>query len=181
MNLKQYCSLLSLSLLLITETACVSVQQRSIDPLPLPENFSVSGSREYNANWWQEFNDSGLNTVIDMALTSNFDLKIAQDRLEQAAALARKEGAYLYPSLDGTGGASSSRDREQGVSSSSQKYSLGLAASYEIDLWGRLRYARNSAELEAKASEADLQTAAVTVASEISGVWFELAESYNFV
>ncbi len=177
MNLKQYCSLLSLSLLLITETACVSVQQRSIDPLPLPENFSVSGSREYNANWWQEFNDSGLNTVIDMALTSNFDLKIAQDRLEQAAALARKEGAYLYPSLDGTGGASSSRDREQGVSSSSQKYSLGLAASYEIDLWGRLRYARNSAELEAKASEADLQTAAVTVASEISGVWFELAEN----
>lgn len=177
MNLKQYCSLFSLSLLLITETACVSVSKRSMEPLVLPEQFSVSGSSEYNTNWWQEFDDPGLNTVIAIALGANFDLKIAKTRLDQVAALARKEGSSLYPSLDATGAASTSRNREQGVTSSSERYSLGLGASYEIDLWGRLRYARNAAELDVKASEADLQTAAVTVASEIAGVWFEIAEN----
>lgn len=177
MNLKRYSSFFFLSLFLFAQSACVTVQQRSVEPLSLPDRFSFQGNSEYNTNWWQEFDDPELNGVIEAAFASNFDLKIAKDRLEQAAALARKEGASLYPSLDGTGGAVSSRSREQGITSTSENYSLGLAASYELDLWGRLRYARNSAELDVKASEADLQTAAITLASEIAGVWFEMAEN----
>ena len=55
-----------------------------------------------------------------------------------------------------------------------QSYELGLTASYEIDLWGRVRSQRQAALLEVKATEADLHAAAVSLAAEVSLRWVQI-------
>lgn len=62
------------------------------------------------------------------------------------------------------------------MTDSSQSYSLGLAASYEIDLWGRIESSRTAAELDAQASAEDLQTAALTLSAQVATTWFQLLE-----
>lgn len=164
-------------LLLPLLSSCIAVKQRDVAPVELPANFVAQGEEEVPPDWWLQFGDSGLIKAVNMALSGNFDLLAARDKLLQAQAVARKEGAALVPSLDASGTAKETWSYEDDSSSTTGSYELGLAASYELDLWGRLRFAKEAALLDVKASDADLQTAAITVASEVASVWFEIAES----
>jgi len=58
-------------------------------------------------------------------------------------------------------------------------YSLGLAASYELDLWGRIQSSRDAAAFEAQASEQDLQATALTLSAQVAGTWYQLVEQYG--
>ena len=127
--------------------------------------------------WWTAFEDDRLNALIDRALESSFSLRTAWDRLDQARALAEKAGADLWPNLDGSAGAS----REVGKVSGFDRtyltdYSLGLAAGYEVDLWGRVRASSDAARLDALSTAEDLQAAAITLTAEVARTWYQLIE-----
>lgn len=139
-------------------------------------NFSVAGQEQLPAQWWLSFDDPILDRLIAQALADNLTLRGAWDRLDQARALARKAGSDLVPLLSGEGGGSSSRARVSSQTDSAQSYSLGLAASYEVDLWGRIRSISEAAELDAQASAEHLQTAALTLSSQVATTWFQLLE-----
>jgi len=152
-------------------------------PLVLPEAFTQSGSQilepywghEY---WWHEFGDDNLRHLIDTALESNPNLKIYGERLIQAQALARKAGADLLPSLNGQAAAARSRAHTNQGTATSTDLLLGLAASYEIDLWGRLQAVEDASILDARASAEDLQAASLSLAAQVANLWYQLAESY---
>ena len=156
-------------------SSCVQVTKRAPKPLQLPDQFSGQGQAILQPDWWLTFNDMGLTRAIDTALTGNLNLLAAHDRLVQAEAVARKSGAALYPELDGRGLARETwTTREE--TDSTTNLTLGLAASYEVDLWRRLRSRTEAALLDTEAREADLQTVAITITSEIGSIWYQIAE-----
>jgi len=143
-----------------------------------PPSFSLETETEERTStdrWWEEFQSPELNTLVNRALSNNFDLRQARARLDQARATARKSGADLLPTLTGSADGSETRYRnEGGPTMQSGDYSLGLAASYEVDLWGRIRASRESELLTMAATREDLNTAAITLAGEISTAWVNL-------
>jgi NodT family efflux transporter outer membrane factor (OMF) lipoprotein len=178
-------------------TSCATRKLEVQQPEFLPESFSIKGETPLPDKWWTELGDSGLNALIDKALDGNFSLRAAWDRLDQARSIAAREGADLWPSLEGTASASRTRTVSKSVpamsttpsgtvqtgtkkdTTYSNNFTLGLLASYELDLWGRIRSARQAALLDVQATEEDLQTAAITLTAEIANVWYRLVEQYG--
>ena len=148
-------------------------------PVVAPARFSESGNSPLPDRWWVSFEDPVLSGLIDQALANNFDLKTAWDRLSQAEALAHSAGADLFPALDAEVENSRNRAFEDGQTIEGHSYSLGLTASYELDLWGRIRSSRDAAAFDVKASQEDLRTAALTLSAEVADTWYHLVEQYG--
>ncbi len=150
------------------------VPDRSASHGNLPETFSLGQTVVDPAQrWWLTFSSPSLNLLIEEALTANLSLRAHWARLEKARAQAVRAGSVLWPSVSGDATASSTESHSDtgDGSSEEQRYSLGLVASYELDLWGRIRAGRQSAELGVSATREDLNAAAMTVAAEVAQRW----------
>lgn len=143
----------------------------------LPPTFSLyTSEREHPNNWWEEFGDPELNILVQEALSGSLSLKVAWARLKQARSLAVQAGSGLYPEVGLTAGGSYSRRRTENdagavMRKSVKEFSLGLAGSYELDLWGKIRSEREAALLEATATLEDYNTAATTLSAEVTERW----------
>lgn len=91
--------------------------------------------------------------------------------------MAKKSGAILWPRADLKTGASRTRREKDNSTTYSTLYSVGLAASYEVDLWSRLRSSQKAAWLDVQAQGAAVNTAAITMAASIANTWYQLAEA----
>ena len=161
--------------ILVLISGCASIPKRSVAPITIPDTFSSNGEIPAEIKWWYTFNDQQLNHFIDTALTSNFSLLATRERIVQAQALARQAGAARIPSLNGEGAASTNRNYQ--TNKNSDAFSLGLAASYEVDLWGRLKNKKDAALFELEATKADFQTAQISLSAEVALVWFKITEA----
>ncbi|MET0021151.1 MAG: efflux transporter outer membrane subunit [Candidatus Thiodiazotropha sp. 6PLUC1] len=155
-------------------SACSAMPSREALPLTPPEKFSVEGGeRPVSDRWWRDFSDSGLELLIEQALADNFSLRAAWARLQQFEAVALREGAARLPSLDMRGSVTHQDSNEAKGSTSRQ---FGLYAAYELDLWGRVQATADAATLDAEASRADLQTAALSLSVTLADTWYQLLE-----
>ena len=135
------------------------------------------GDIDLTSPWWESVGSPELSRLINTALSDSFTLKEAWARLQQARSLAIQAGAARYPDLSATGSVEYSRRRSETVSGGSEgdgNYALGLVSNYELDLWGRIRSQREAALLNVNATEADLQTASITVAAEVADRWVRI-------
>ncbi|MFI4853724.1 MAG: efflux transporter outer membrane subunit [Phycisphaerales bacterium JB065] len=123
--------------------------------------------------WWTALDDPSLDRLIETALDENFSLRMAWDRLSQARAIARRDGADISPTLDLTGGVSRSRGQDSNYTTD---WDLGFVASYELDVWGRVRSTRDASLLDAMVAEEDVHAAAISLTADIASRWFEYAE-----
>jgi NodT family efflux transporter outer membrane factor (OMF) lipoprotein len=137
-----------------------------------PPSFSTTGGASLAERWWTAFDDPELDRLVARALDANLDVESAWQRLRQARAVVAREGAQLYPELDGTFDATT---REPGPPESELRF--GLAASYEVDLWGRIRSSVDAERFRALATLADYQTVALSVSAEVARTWYELVEA----
>ncbi len=167
--------LFALAFFLIINVSCSIEVKKIPTPITLPKVFSKTGAVPLKQKWWQVFNDAKLNQLIEQALRHNFSLRAAFNRVEQARALAKKTGATLTPSID----AKVNGSHQFSDSLSTSGFSLGLVASYEVDLWGRIRANLHAAELDFRAQSEDLQTAAISLSAEIANTWYRLTEQYQ--
>ncbi len=157
--------------------SCRPTGVRVIPPVALPEAFSVAGEEATPPNWWLAFGDAELDGLIERALRENLSLRTAWDRLDAARAVAAAGGAPLWPSLDATAGGSRSVQKTAVTPRLyTTEYSLGLAAAYEVDLWGRVRSAYDADRLDVYATGEDLHAAAITLTAEIAGLWYRIIE-----
>ena len=171
-------STLVLPLLLLTVLGgCATQTAIPTDPIPLdlPQGFSVQGERQVGPQWWFELNDPALNQLVSRAFSGSFTLTAARERLIQAQTVARQAGADRQPILDGRARGGESWSRSDGSEARSGSLLLGLAASYEIDLWGRLQAKEDAAQLDAEARSDDLQTAALSLVAQIANTLYQLA------
>lgn len=149
-------------------------QRRDAAPLPFEDAppFSSTGPAELADAWWTSFDDPTLDERVDRALRENFTLAAAWERLRQADAVARRARSDRSIDLDGTAGAGRT-ERDDGADDAT-RFSLGLEASYEVDLWGRIGSAIEAERLRALASEADYKAAALTLSGEVATNWYTL-------
>ncbi len=168
---------LSLPIVLLIATSCQSPSRRmpASTPLPPATFAGTSGAMVLPERWWEVFQDPALNALIDQALTGNLTLQSAWYRLDQAAAIAHRERADLFPSVDGSTRASRRETRSRGGSwHGSDTYSLGLAASYEVDLWGRVRAGNRAQDADTQVAAYDLQAAALSLTGRVAEIWYRL-------
>lgn len=156
--------------------ACASVPRRTPVPDVTPEQFSVVGEVNLDGQWWLSFGDDHLNALMDQALENNPGLLATYERLAQAKAVAKKDGAAQFPSLDGRVEADRTTRRTAGVTTSTNEWSAGVTASYELDLWGRVRSTAQAARLDVMASEMDLRAAGMTLSASVANTWYQLVE-----
>lgn len=148
-------------------------------PLPehaveTPEKFSLrsEGKVDSTNRWWEHFQSLELNALVDEALTNSPDIQQAWARLQQAEAIAVKEGAARWPSV--TAEATGSSRQNMTTRTSTESYSLGLTAAYELDLWGRVHSIASAAALDREASREQFSTVAMTLASQTALRWISL-------
>lgn len=137
----------------------------------LPPQFSLysEAAPEAALRWWETFAAPELDLLIGEALTNSPSIQQAWARLAQADAVARKAGAARYPTLGYEGEARAARNSI--TQNTAEAYSLGLTAAYELDLWGRIKSQTEAAELDHAASREQLNTAAITLSSQVALRW----------
>lgn len=145
----------------------------------------VSRARVAIDAWWVGFGDPQLAEVVQRTLNQNLDLAAAIARVEQARAAAAGAGADLLPS--GMLEASATHQRQStrstsGAAASSlpgytrgiHDYSVGSAASWELDLFGGLRRNASAFRAEAQAAEADQLGTRVIVAADAADAYLQI-------
>ena len=162
---------LVLSALLLSSCAVFAPDERAELNNGLPEQFSLYGDGATDAEnrWWESFQSLELNLLVEEALTNSPTIQQAWARLAQAEAIAIKAGAARYPSLDYDAKVSGARNSN--IDHTIENASLGLNASYEVDLWGRIKSQTEAAAFDRDASREQLKTAAITLASQTALSW----------
>src|SRR4051794_40085542 len=144
------------------------------------------------ARWWTTFDDPALNALIEQAIKSNQDLRIAESRVREARALRTIAGAAQWPTLDATGSYSRNRRSENisgfaggsGPTGSTGGFSFGdrdenfyqagFDASWELDIFGGVRRSVEAASADIAASEENHRDVLVTLLSEVARNYVEL-------
>jgi NodT family efflux transporter outer membrane factor (OMF) lipoprotein len=130
--------------------------------------------------WWEVYQDAQLNALEDKISVSNQSLKVAQAQFQEARAAVRIARSALFPNV--TGGVSAtqfhqSSNRPLFSSSSPVNYAdtqIPFDASYEADVWGRVRRTVEASRSEAQASAADLANVELSLRAELALDYFQL-------
>ncbi len=121
--------------------------------------------------WWNLFDDPVLNDLLPQVEVSNQNVAAAVAAYAQARALVREQRAGLFPVVNLDGGATrsggGSGTSSTGSSRSGTNYQIGLGATWEPDVWGRLGRAVEGARASAQASAADLAAAKLSAQGEL--------------
>jgi multidrug efflux system outer membrane protein len=132
-------------------------------------------------HWWEVFQDPILKELIHEALLRNYDVQIAAARVQEARAGFVSTRSDLFPSLD-YGGVLSRSNMTPGVlgapgvkaPNASNFYSVTLAMSWELDIWGRIRRSTEAARANLLASEDGRRGVWLTLVSDLAQAYFEL-------
>ena len=123
--------------------------------------------------WWTIYNDPALNALEEQVEISNQNLKAAEAAYRASRAIIAESEATLFPSLTLTGAATRSHTG-QPVSKTQNQYTTDLGASWEPDVWGRIRRTVESDVASAQASAADLASAQLSAQSDLATTYFSL-------
>jgi NodT family efflux transporter outer membrane factor (OMF) lipoprotein len=130
-----------------------------------------------SAEWMRGFNSPQLDELIRQAQAANDDLAAAIARVREANAQVRVAGAALLPSVSANANASRQRQISRTQTASSfNSFSPTLAASYEVDFWGKNRAIRDAARMAAAASRYDRATIELTVMTSVVTTYFQTLE-----
>ena len=143
----------------------------------IPESFAAPVSQlEPPEHWWLAFDDPQLNQTVLEAFDSNLSLKQAWARLDQALATATILGAPLLPDVNLDGSANRQRADSSGNRSYSNRFRLGLALTWELDLWKKIANRAEAAVLLATASRDDAEQTALLLSGTVVDLWFTIQE-----
>jgi NodT family efflux transporter outer membrane factor (OMF) lipoprotein len=123
--------------------------------------------------WWETYRDVTLNALMQDAERANQDLRVAEAQYRQAKALADAARAGLAPNVGAAAGAQRARSNVNGPASFNT-VNIGLAASWEPDLWGRVRRSIEAGEAGAQASADDLAAAHLSLQAALAQAYLLL-------
>ena len=175
------------NLLLLFSASCVSVGP-DYEPSPpeVPAEWANTEGSTYTGlpaaelgRWWRALNDSVLDSLIERALAANLDLRVALERVREARARRAQSTGQRFPDINGTGGYTRTRAGTNGfpalpTATSFDDWTLGLEASWEIDLWGSVRRQVEAANAELAVSVEDARHVQVVVAAEVARQYIDL-------
>ncbi|MBS1852013.1 MAG: efflux transporter outer membrane subunit [Acidobacteria bacterium] len=168
-------------------SGCAVGPRYSKPPAPTPPAFkeippdwktAQPSDQALRGKWWEVFGDPQLNALEEQIAVSNETLKAAQAQFEQARSAIRFARSGYYPAV--SGGVSASRVRlseNRPLASPARQYtdlSLPIDASYEADVWGRVRRSVEAARSNFQASAADLASVRLSLQAEVAVDYFQL-------
>ncbi len=179
MSLKLEGRLFAVTLLaLITLSGCVLHRPQTASlPGPMPASFQGETDAGVPIDrWWERFNDPLLNALMAEAFRGNPDLAQAYARLDQFEAIVKVNRGAEIPSV----GASGEWSREDTPlffgNNAGDSYRYSAAASYEVDLWRKLRSRTRAARLETEASREELAALYQTLAAGVVDSYYLAVE-----
>ena len=174
--------------------SCASAQKMQPSPVKsqVPNAWTArptpSDSQRIKINWWRDFQDTQLDSLITNALKYNYNLKAAAQRVQAARAQATIVGAPLFPQVSlGLNGAK----RRQNfigfpipgsggggvLSTTATTYGVSTNLNWEIDLWGRLRNDKAAALADYQGAQADHLGARLSLSGQTTKAWFAAIEA----
>jgi len=127
------------------------------------------------ATWWKTLKDQTLSSLIDRAVRGNLDLRKARARVREARARRGIATADLFPTLNTTGSATWSRSsKDTGEGQSSELYTAGFDATWEVDIFGGTRRSIEAAEADVEASKEELHNTLVSLLAEVALNYIEV-------
>ena len=166
-------------------SGCILGTERPDLNLEIPAAYREAGHRAPDAHvpaldWWRGFRSNELTTLMDAAQIYNLDIAVAIAQIVQADAQVGVAGAPLLPSATGTSTAEKARSASNNLGSISSpsrtftQYSLGLTASYMIDVWGKNRATLFAAEENATASRYNREVVTLTAMVAVANSYFQV-------
>ena len=137
-------------------------------------------SAESLTNWWEKFNDPYLNKLMETAVEKNYDLRRAIERIEEVRDLYCIQEAQLFPQVNVTAGASRTK-----ISSTLEQdtfipvktfsdYQWGIVSSWELDLFGKLKKAREAAYADYQAQQEYARDVRVVLLADVAGTYVSI-------
>lgn len=150
------------------------LKEEELAHAPPPEEWTAEGAAPgaVQDDWLATFADAQLESLVAEAVQYNADLRAAAARAEQAAGYVKAAGGTLWPAVTalGRGGGEMSGD-DSGLEG------WLVSASWELDLWGRVRYSKRSAREQYESTEADYVFARQSLAALVAKSWFLATEA----
>ncbi|MCC6661869.1 MAG: efflux transporter outer membrane subunit [Phycisphaerales bacterium] len=141
------------------------------EPLEAGLNAETPDLRE----WWRNFNDPMLDTLVGRALEGSLDLREAAARVREARAIRGVTAADRLPAVDAGGSGSYTRSSENtfggqggGPGEESEFYEVGFDATWELDVFGRVRRAVEAADADIGSAVESRRDARVVLVSEVA-------------
>jgi len=140
-----------------------------------PWKIAEPGQIDSNHRWWEAYKDPVLNDLIDQANKANQNIRFAEAQYRQAQATAAIARASLWPTVGASGGASRARTNSATAGSRlADTYSVGLNASWEADVWGRVRRSVEAGDATSEASAASLAAARLSIQATLAQDYLQL-------
>ena len=135
-----------------------------------------------DTEWWKQFGDPVLDALIAEALANNLNIKVAVANVEQAAGVFTQTRSQLFPQVGYSASAERSRTTEAGSNAALSKlipnpttaYQAVLTASWEIDLWGRIRRLSEAARANLLASDEARRGVILSLVSSVASDYVQL-------
>ena len=135
-----------------------------------------------NTAWWKQFGDPVLDALIDEALANNKNVKIAAANVEQAASILVQTRSQFFPQVSYNAAATRQRASEASQSQLLQRlienpqttYDVLAGASWEIDLWGRVRRLSEAARANLLATEQARRGVILSLVSQVASTYLQL-------
>lgn len=136
-----------------------------------------------NTAWWEQFNDPVMNELIQTALKENKDVKFAAARVEEFMGRYGMTRAALLPQVNAAASTGRSRVTEYGptpLSTSTinpaDNFLVSLNASWEIDLWGKLRRATEASRADILSQEEGRRSVILTLVTSVANAYVNLRD-----
>lgn len=132
-----------------------------------------SASDTITPDWWKEFRDPYLDSLVNRAIGENFDVKVLAARIQVASAQIGEARAGALPTLDVGAGASFEKSTGQKFS---KQFNLGTQVNWDIDIWGKVEKGVQAQTAEYRATEADWRAGYLKLVSDVSTTYFQILQ-----
>ena len=175
--------LTALSLLLVQAGCTMGPDyQRPVVDAPKAYVWEVKDAKEaVNTAWWTQFDDPVLDGLIAEALEKNRNVKIAAANVEQAAAVLTQTRSTLYPQVGYGAGATRQKGSELGavpiapsIPNPQNVFQVAGSASWEIDLWGKVRRQSEAASANLFATEEARRGVVLSLVAQVASGYLQL-------
>jgi len=134
---------------------------------------AASATEAISPEWWQEFGDPYLDSLVAKAIANNVDLKVLAARVTVANAQVAEVRAGALPSADIAAGSTQQSTIGQPFS---KQYDLGARVAWDIDIWGEVKKGVQGQKAEFHATEADWRAGYLQIVSDVSTTYFQILQ-----
>ncbi|MCC8114990.1 MAG: efflux transporter outer membrane subunit [Bacteroidales bacterium] len=164
-------------------SALIAQAQQQISTAQMPQKWQYasefSPADPVSDDWWRQFQDPTLDSLINLGIDNNYDLLMASRRIEIARQALRQTRASYYPSFNLSGGWTRARSSGMlgdvaGKATTASYFDLGVDMSWELDVFGKITSRAKESKAALNATRAEYDGAMVAMAAKIASAYFGL-------